>query len=678
MDATSDRPAGGLCHVLFCFQSCDYVSYLLASLYREQDLFFIHCDGRAPDELADYVDAIAARHANIIRLETQDYSWAGFSHVDVCLRAMAAALEHAIPWTHLFFLSEQHLPLTSPAEMQRRLPADKSVVRLTMATAMLPEAQADIRSRFGAVYRELPSVGCFAIGVAERAPRFYDSVFHGSNWLALCRRHCRFLLDADRDGRFDPYRSIVHAEEVAIQSLLAERPDEVDTRDVTLVAAPHLVDNYGLVMTDELFGSSVASDHLFIRKRTRTLSSFVDARIRSQHFRDEMLRPAPPAARRNGSAPKRNHAALAAEIAARLEAGTKASVEVVDPSALEFSCQIHLIARSPAMAAGRSVRVLSQDARSFKVCLVDEATHQTGFPLPAVEAGRLHASIRVKLLGLFGYADRLPLALPDGGFVGLDDDGGVARIVAMAKSLLEEAGVLDGAEVTAPPLEDVRAGRINRLMKLSAGQRYLQIGVGLGETFFAVEAAAKTAVDTGFHFDVDARRTGDESFFSDGSDAFFRRYDGEPFDIIYLDGVHTYEQTSRDFLNSLNLSHEGTIWLFDDTLPNDADAALPDQGECYRRRAAAGNPDASWMGNTYQTILLIGRVMPMMRYRTFEGHGQTVVWKARQAQDINPALPSLAAIGAFSYEALIADRGLLHFDRDEAIYDAILRDHPRR
>ena len=679
----------GLCHVLYCFQSRDYVSYLLASLYREEDIFFIHCDGRAPRELKQYIAAVAAGHDNIIAMETQDYGWAGFSHVDISLRAMAAALDLDASWTHLLCLSEQHLPLKSPSEIQKRLPVDKSAVELAVAARMLPEAQADIRSRLGAVYRELPNVGCFAIGLAERPPNFYEGVYHGSNWFALCRRHCRLLIDLDRAGRLDPYRSIVHAEEVAIQTILAQVADEIDPHDVTLVAAPHLVDNHGLVMTEQLFLSSIAGSHLFIRKRTRTLAPTVDAFIRAQHFRGDLLTPArfvekPGTLEQPGTESRvPDHGALVEAIVAGVKSGAAdaSEIAVLDPSAFEFACRIHVVIRSRAMPAGRSIRVLSQDGRHFKVSLVGEATHQLNFPAPFIADGRLHASIRVKINGLFGYEDIVLLDLPGAGFITIEDSKNVGEIVSAVKRLLADNGGeikmqhTGTAKVAPRPTgSNIRAERINRLLQLSGGRRYLEIGVTFGETFFDVDAASKTAVDPNFRFDVRERGRSNEDFFVGTSDEFFNSYSGAPFDMIYLDGLHTYEQNTRDFLNSFCLSHDRTIWLIDDTLPNDADAALPNQGECYARRAAVGNPDASWMGDVFKTILLIGRMMPMLRYRTFEGHGQTVLWKAQRAQEINPALPPLETIAAFSFEALVADRSLLRFDGDDRIYDTIRQD----
>ncbi|NEP71306.1 MAG: class I SAM-dependent methyltransferase [Okeania sp. SIO2G4] len=50
-------------------------------------------------------------------------------------------------------------------------------------------------------------------------------------------------------------------------------------------------------------------------------------------------------------------------------------------------------------------------------------------------------------------------------------------------------------------------------------------------------------------------------FLEVSSDEFFRSYakEFESFDLIYLDGLHTFEQTFRDFCAFLAVAHSKTI-----------------------------------------------------------------------------------------------------------------------
>ena len=148
----------------------------------------------------------------------------------------------------------------------------------------------------------------------------------------------------------------------------------------------------------------------------------------------------------------------------------------------------------------------------------------------------------------------------------------------------------------------MRAERINTIARLCKAKRYLEIGVSEGATFFEVQIPQKVAVDPCFMFDVAAKTDRKTSFFQVPSDTFFRTTRPEPFDIIYLDGLHTYEQTLRDFMSSLACAHDRTIWILDDTVPNDNFSALPDQDRCYRLRRELGNGDWAWMGDVFKVV----------------------------------------------------------------------------
>lgn len=107
----------------------------------------------------------------------------------------------------------------------------------------------------------------------------------------------------------------------------------------------------------------------------------------------------------------------------------------------------------------------------------------------------------------------------------------------------------------------IRYNRIAVVNLLMAGRpqgRYLEIGCADNVLFDAVLAADKTGVDPvrgGTH-----RMT---------SDAFFAAYDGPPFDVIFIDGLHLYDQVHRDLVNALrHLAPGGWIGMHD-MLPRD-------------------------------------------------------------------------------------------------------------
>lgn len=95
-----------------------------------------------------------------------------------------------------------------------------------------------------------------------------------------------------------------------------------------------------------------------------------------------------------------------------------------------------------------------------------------------------------------------------------------------------------------------RADVVQAVLSLYPDPHYLEVGVSRGATFHAVEAAQKVAVDPSFRFDIEAAAAEHPgaTYFALTSDAYFGDVagTGTRFDVIYLDGMHTVEQTLRD------------------------------------------------------------------------------------------------------------------------------------
>ena len=670
---------GGLCYFLVCYSRLEFVAFLVASLLRPEDTFLIHCDKKAPDDLKRYVALISYKYDNILEVESRDYSWAGFSHVATTLVAVETALAQASNWSHFICLSEQHLPLKSPSKIQTYLRARKSVAKMTVASSMLHEAQADIYNRFAAYYRELPGVGCFAVASVSPCRDLLNNVCHGSNWLALHRDHCNYLLRSEQRGEFKKFENIVHAEEMAFPSILAPLRNEIEQLDVTLVAAPHLVENRGLEMTDALYLQSISGQHLFIRKRTEELSEPILSYIRSCHFREDIFADRLLVALKSqGHENSSDSSALAIVQSLTSLFKDRFAVECIDPAQHAFSCKLHVILRAHQLGEKRSIRVLSQNLKDFKVCLIEENSVGDVFPPPCIIQDALHSTLRVKLSSFFGYHEITPLSIADAGFVTIQHDRNLDDIAATVNDLYrfaQTSSALPADVSTKKACENMtRASRVNRLAELVNAKRYLEIGVCFGETFFEVNAPEKVAVDPNFRFDYVSRQDKSTTFHPVTSDKYFEWAPSEAFDLIYLDGLHTFDQTSRDFFNSLRLAHEKTIWLIDDTVPNDVFSSLPSQAECYHLRAQTGNSDPSWMGDVYKCIYLIERTLPFYSFRTFEGHGQTVIWRSKKARLLSPVGVDVDNIGRITFVEFMKSQSLLGVTSDEDIYAAIQRD----
>jgi hypothetical protein len=125
-----------------------------------------------------------------------------------------------------------------------------------------------------------------------------------------------------------------------------------------------------------------------------------------------------------------------------------------------------------------------------------------------------------------------------------------------------------------------RAEIIQRFVAMFDAPTYLEIGVCRGETFLEVTAARKIAVDVYFDFDFESSRKAQPEceFAQMSSDAFFAdpSRDLERYDVVFIDGLHTFEQTLRDLINVVpRMSPLGVI-IIDDVLPESYAASLPD------------------------------------------------------------------------------------------------------
>jgi hypothetical protein len=208
-----------------------------------------------------------------------------------------------------------------------------------------------------------------------------------------------------------------------------------------------------------------------------------------------------------------------------------------------------------------------------------------------------------------------------------------------------------------------RADVVNGALQLLPSRVYLEIGVSEGETFFAVNADKKVAVDPVFGFSVeDAKRNHEEcEFHQITSDGYFSEViDPEQrFDVIYLDGMHTFEQTLRDFTNAIHFLKPDGIIVIDDVVPNSYQAALPSQLDAFNVKDFTGSTDNSWMGDTYKLVFFLRAFVPTYEVRTVaDNHGQAVVWRRPRANRAIPAY-SVGEIAGMQFIDVVKQQPLL-------------------
>lgn len=135
---------------------------------------------------------------------------------------------------------------------------------------------------------------------------------------------------------------------------------------------------------------------------------------------------------------------------------------------------------------------------------------------------------------------------------------------------------------------NTRTDVINYFIKYRNYRTYLEIGVYDGINFMNVDCSEKIGIDPSFaklHTSARpycVRMTSDEFFNSIPTDQLF--------DIIFIDGDHTYEQVVKDIANSKkHLSANGVIIMHDVYV--------------FDEKQTVYNDDSVYMGTTYQAFI---------------------------------------------------------------------------
>ncbi|WP_059360181.1 class I SAM-dependent methyltransferase [Parachlamydia acanthamoebae] len=104
---------------------------------------------------------------------------------------------------------------------------------------------------------------------------------------------------------------------------------------------------------------------------------------------------------------------------------------------------------------------------------------------------------------------------------------------------------------------------------------YLEIGVQYGFSFclagpqtFAVGVDPNPCIQTDLH--------AWSRIYRQTSEAFFISYPGDPFDLIFIDGLHQYEAIVDDFCNAEQYCTPQSIILIHDTIPLSAESSKKD------------------------------------------------------------------------------------------------------
>jgi len=187
----------------------------------------------------------------------------------------------------------------------------------------------------------------------------------------------------------------------------------------------------------------------------------------------------------------------------------------------------------------------------------------------------------------------------------------------------------------------ISSERLNALSKINDAKSYLEIGVATGCTLEAVEIRSRVAVEPSPLFRTRRLPPG-ISLHKCDSDDFFKLHcqPSTRFDAIFLDGLHEFRQTYRDFIKASHHLSSGGFILIDDTIPVDEPSSIPDQraAEASARNLGLSFP-RPWMGDVFKVILVIHRAHPGVEIRTYSegGRHQTLLWFPSATGKLLPA-----------------------------------------
>lgn len=136
-----------------------------------------------------------------------------------------------------------------------------------------------------------------------------------------------------------------------------------------------------------------------------------------------------------------------------------------------------------------------------------------------------------------------------------------------------------------------------------APRTYLEIGVASGQSLQHAGPGTKAAgIDP--DFSISHPQSAWVRLFRETSDDFFAKrsiqevFGEDAVDLVFLDGLHTFDQTLRDLLNVEQHCHERSVVLLHDILP-----IIPETAERERR-------SIFWIGDTWKLMVLLSQHRP--------------------------------------------------------------------
>jgi len=122
---------------------------------------------------------------------------------------------------------------------------------------------------------------------------------------------------------------------------------------------------------------------------------------------------------------------------------------------------------------------------------------------------------------------------------------------------------------------------------------YLEVGIlNPSSNFIRIKCKDKTSVDINIHSNAQ---------YICSSDVFFHEKNNKTYDIIFIDGMHTEEQVTKDIINSLKCLNDNGFIIVHDCKPEEEKDTISweDYSTFYKKRGLS----PKWNGTVYKGFI---------------------------------------------------------------------------
>ena len=226
----------------------------------------------------------------------------------------------------------------------------------------------------------------------------------------------------------------------------------------------------------------------------------------------------------------------------------------------------------------------------------------------------------------------------------------------------------------------LRTDVIQALLNAKKKPAYLEIGVEHGQNFFSIKAGSKTAVDPEFGFSFTERLRWiyknpsnlNAKYYEVTSDKYFESGVGaKGMDVVFIDGLHTYQQSLKDVLNSLSILNDNGVIVMHDCNPPHKAAAHPSETKEGAVMANVPGWTGEWCGDVWKTICFLrGTRRDLRTFVLNTDYGLGIVMKGDADEYLNL---SSEQVDAMTYDNLAAQREKILGLRNKEYFCEFLR-----